>query len=70
MTIRVDGTVYPTVKDFARLFDVAPKTVQDWIKKGVIPQPPIVSKGIKRIQVFPTEYVSDARQALKMRDPK
>jgi predicted site-specific integrase-resolvase len=60
--IVIKGKTYYTIADSAKEFGVAAKTVHDWIEKGIIPRPPVVQYGIRRIQVFPPEYMKVAKQ--------
>jgi hypothetical protein len=62
--ITVNGKDHPTIADAAKRWSVTPKTVRDWIEKGVIPKPPTVKKGLRRIQVFPTDFIGRAEVAM------
>lgn len=59
--ITVNGKNHPTITDAAREFGVAAKTVRDWIPR-VIPTPPVVQFGIRRVQVFPADYMKIAQR--------
>jgi predicted site-specific integrase-resolvase len=60
-----DGNIYSTVSDAARELKVAAKTVNDWIKKGIIPKPPTQDFGTKTLNIFPPEYIERAKASIK-----
>jgi hypothetical protein len=60
------GDKIPTVAVAATHFGVTCKTVNDWIKKGIIPQPPTVPYGVNYMNTFPPEYLITADIALQM----
>lgn len=62
MSVTVNGTKHPTMKEAAPLFGVTAKQVYEWIKDGVIPPPPRVKKGRMAVMVFPDEYMKEARR--------
>lgn len=62
--MRIDGKEYPTVSEAARKFKVNVRTVKIWIDKGIIPEPPTVDYGVRKIRVFPDEYMRRALKAL------
>ena len=65
MIITNDGTRYATVKDAAKEFGVSPKTVSEWIKKKIIPEPPEFYYGAREpIWHFPPAYMKKAKAAL------
>ena len=63
--ILVNGVDHKTISDAAKELGVSSKTVRDWIKKGVIEPPPVVLQGLRRIQVFPSDYILRAHAALE-----
>ena len=63
--ITVNGVVHRTMDDAAPLFGVSKKTVYIWIQKKIIPSPPKVKQGLKKVQVFPEEYMKDALRSLR-----
>jgi len=63
--IDIKGKTHYTVCDASVNFGVAAKTVHDWIEKKIIPLPPVVNYGVRRIQVFPPEYMKEAKLRLK-----
>jgi predicted site-specific integrase-resolvase len=60
--IVIKNKTHYTIVNAAKEFGVAPKTVHDWIEKGVIPRPPVVQYGLRSIQVFPPEYMKTAKR--------
>ncbi len=63
--ITICGKNQPSIVDAAKEFGVAAKTVRDWIGKRVIPPPPVMQFGIRRVQVFPPDYMKIAKQKLE-----
>lgn len=63
--IVVGGRTYYTIADAALKLGVSAKTVRDYIAKGIIPDPPTVKYGIRKIRHFPPEYMVKARGMLK-----
>lgn len=49
-----------TLSDAARHLRVSPKTVRDWIKKRIIPEPPKKNYGIRKIDIFNEKYLEQA----------
>jgi hypothetical protein len=64
--MRINGKDHPTITDAARDLGggVSPKTVQMWIRKGIIPSPPTIRQGTRSVQVFPPEYLKKAEERL------
>ena len=65
MSVRIGGEEWPTVSDAAEELKVSPKTIDNWIAKGVLPQPPTVERGLGEIRVFPSSYMKKAKRALE-----
>lgn len=65
MTIVAGGKTYRTMKEAAPEFGVSAKQVYEWIKAGLIPEPPFVWKGRKTVMVFPPDYMVRAQRALR-----
>jgi len=63
--IIVGGRTYYTIADAALKLGVSAKTVRDYIAKGIIPAPPIVNYGIRKIKYFPPAYMVKARGMLE-----
>lgn len=62
--LTVNGRPHSTLADAAKEFGVSPKTIREWIRRGVIPRPPAVAYGIRTLDVFPSSYLKRARVAL------
>jgi len=63
--IVIKGQTHHTIADAVKEFGVASKTVYDWIGKKIIPRPPVVRYGIRRVQVFPREYMKVAKRQIE-----
>ena len=63
--IVINGTSYQTTVDAARKLGVSSKTVRDYIKRGIIPEPPEVRQGLRLIKYFPDEYLEKARNEIE-----
>jgi hypothetical protein len=61
----INGKIQNTIVDAAKQFGVSPKTVYSWIEKGIIPRPPTVKYGIRTMQVFPSQYMKDAKRRIQ-----
>jgi hypothetical protein len=59
--IEIKGEKYPTVQDAAKQFEVSTKTVHDWIKKKIIPEPPKIKHGVRTVSYFPPDYIEKAK---------
>jgi hypothetical protein len=62
--IRQNGKDYSTISDAAKELGVTPKSVRDYIKKGIIPAPPEIEYGIRTMLHFPPDYMRKAKVAL------
>lgn len=51
-----------TANEVAEHFDVTPTTLYRWIKKGAVPSPPRVPKGMRQVYVFTRSWVVEADQ--------
>lgn len=65
LMIRQNGNDYATVADAARHFKVTPKTVDKWIERGIIPEPPLLERGLGEVRVYPADYLAEADEALE-----
>lgn len=54
-----------TINDVAAALGVVPKTVYSWIDKSIIPEPPSVYHGTRRLYHFSQKYLEDARTHLE-----
>ncbi|MFH1070627.1 MAG: helix-turn-helix domain-containing protein [Candidatus Glassbacteria bacterium] len=62
--INIKGKNYNTVSDAAKYFGVSVKTVRDYIKRGIIPEPPKISQGLREIDIYPDEYIKQAQSVI------
>jgi hypothetical protein len=67
---QINGKNHNTIVDAAKHFGVAPKTVYSYIEKGIIPLPPKVKYGIRSVQVFPPDYLRDAKRRIQKWEKK
>lgn len=64
--ITSNGKAYPTIADAAKHWKVSAKTVREWRRRGVITsKPPRVSYGLRRIEVYPPEYIAKASKEIE-----
>jgi len=63
--IRQNGKDYLTISDAAKELGVAPKTVREYIAKGIIPQPPQIDYGIRTMLHFPPDFMRRAKSSLE-----
>ena len=56
---------YTTTVDAAVELGVSTKTVRQYIIKGIIPPPPEIKYGLRRMKHFPPEYIKLAKVLLK-----
>ena len=63
--MEINGKKYATVKDVLGEFGVSAKAVNEWITKGIIPRPPQIEHGTRKINHFPSEYMARAKASLK-----
>ena len=63
--INIKGKQYKTISDAAKFFDVSPKTVWQWIRNGVIPQPERKNQGLRQIAVFDDDYLENAKKIIE-----
>jgi len=59
--VEINGKTYRTISDAARELKVSVKAVNEWIRKRVIRRPPTIEMGLKTIQIFPEDYMAQAR---------
>jgi hypothetical protein len=68
--IYINGKTHRTIVDAAKELRVAAKTVHAYIAKAIIPTPPKVDYGIRRVQVFPPEYMRIAKRRIQERQKR
>lgn len=59
--ITINGKSYKTTVDAAKNLGVSTKTVREYIKRGIIAEPPEVRQGLRVIRYFPDDYLKKAR---------
>jgi DNA-binding transcriptional MerR regulator len=61
-----DGKAYETIAEAAKqLGGVSAKTVREWIRKGIIDEPPTLEHGIRTMAYFPPKYIKRAKERLR-----
>jgi len=63
--IIVKGKTHCTIVDAAEQLGVSPKTIRDYIHKGIIPEPPEIKYGLRILKHFPLEYMDLAKHHLE-----
>jgi predicted site-specific integrase-resolvase len=63
--IVVKNQTYLTTVDAAIELGVSTKTIREYIQKGIIPPPPVIRYGVRRVRHFPAEYMESARTHLE-----
>jgi len=63
--IRQNSKEYPTIADAAKELEVSPKTVREYIIKGIIPTPPEFNYGVRTMFYFPPDYMKRARAGIE-----
>lgn len=56
--IRKNDKTYATIADAAREFGVSPRTIRDWIERGLIDEPPRLEYGVRIMTYFPLSVSS------------
>ena len=62
--IAVGDKEYPTVTDAAKQLGVSTKTINGYIKKGIIPPPPQIEHGLRMVNIYPPEYIKEVKKTL------
>jgi len=52
MALVFDGIHYKTIGDICADYKVAEKTINRWIKSGLLAKPPIILRGARRFRHF------------------
>lgn len=63
--IRQSNKEYVTIVDAAKELEVSPKTVREYIAKGIIPPPPEFSYGVRTMFYFPPDYMKRAKAGIE-----
>ena len=58
---------HPTVTDAAKQLGVSAKTINSYIKNGIIPPPPQIEQGLRMVNIYPKEYIDEAKRYLRRR---
>jgi len=61
--MKINGKEHRTISEAAPLLGVSVKTIRQWIEKNIIPKPQKVEYGTRDIEVFPDEYIEEAKRA-------
>ena len=56
---------HPTIAEAAKEFGVSPKTVREWIGKGLLEEPPSFDYGTRQVWIFPRNYMKEASRRLQ-----
>lgn len=63
--IIINGQTYDTIIDAAMYLGVSAKTVRQYITKKIIPDPPVIQFGIRKVKHFPQNYLTAAKKQLQ-----
>jgi hypothetical protein len=63
--IIINGQTYSTIIDAAKELAVSAKTVRQYIAKKIIPEPPVIQFGIRKVKHFPKSYIAEAKKRLQ-----
>ena len=63
--IIISGQTYSTIVDAARELDVSAKTIRQYIAKKIIPEPPVIQFGNRKVKHFPKNYLTAAKKQLQ-----
>jgi hypothetical protein len=63
--IIISGQTYSTIVDAARELDVSAKTISQYIAKKIIPEPPLIQFGNRKVKHFPKNYLTAAKKQLQ-----
>lgn len=62
--IIISGQTYSTIVDAVRELDVSAKTIRQYIAKKIIPEPPVIQFGNRKVKHFPKNYLAAAKKQL------
>jgi DNA-binding transcriptional MerR regulator len=63
--IIISGQTYSTIVDAARELDVSAKTIRQYIAKKIIPEPPVIQFGNRKVKHFSQNYLTAAKKQLQ-----
>ena len=59
--IILKGKSYYTIVDASERLGVSAKTIREYIRRGIIPEPPEIKYGVRILKYFPIEYIELAK---------
>lgn len=59
------GRTYSTIVDAARELNVSAKTIRQYIAKKIIPEPPVIQFGNRKVKHFPKNYMAAVKKQLQ-----
>ena len=63
--IIISGHTYSTIADAASELGVSAKTIRQYITKKIIPEPPVIQFGHRKVKHFPMNYIAAAKKQLQ-----
>jgi hypothetical protein len=63
--IIISGQTYSTIAEAASGLDVSAKTIRQYIAKKIIPEPPVIQFGNRKVMHFPKNYLAEAKKQLQ-----
>ena len=63
--IIISGQTYSTIVDAARELGVSAKTIRQYIAKKIIPAPPVIQFGNRKVKHFSRSYLTAAKKQLQ-----
>ena len=62
--LKIDGKEVNTVEEAKKALKVSAKTIGEWIRSGILPEPPVVYYGTREIRTFPEDYLIKAQECI------
>jgi len=66
----IKGEKVPTISDAASALGVDVRTLRRWIRDEILPNPPVVAHGKRKVAIFPSAYISRAKATLSIKRSK
>jgi hypothetical protein len=63
--IIIGGQTYSTIVDAVSELSVSAKTIRQYIAKKIIPEPPVIQFGNRKVKHFPKDYIAAAKKQLQ-----